>query len=209
MKDPGLLLSFEGTDGCGKSTQIRLLQQWLERRGHPVAVFREPGGSVISEAIRTILLDRAHTAMAPETELLLYTASRLQLLREQVLPALAAGRVVILDRFADSTTAYQGHGRGLPLDWVERLNGLVRSLAWPVRTWWLDLDPAAGLARTAGRGAPDRLEAERIDFFQAVRAGYARVQAAEPERVIRLDATLEVGELARLIQLDLARLLEH
>jgi dTMP kinase len=201
MSARGLLLSFEGTDGCGKSTQIRLLARWLEGRGHSVAVFREPGGAVIPEAIRAILLDPAHTGMAPETELLLYTASRIQLLRERVLPALEEGRVVILDRFADSTTAYQGHGRGLPLFLVERMNELVRSLAWPRRTWWLDLDPAAGLARTTGRGAPDRMEAERIEFFQAVRAGYASVQQAEPERVIKLDAEAAVTELARLIQL--------
>jgi dTMP kinase len=135
----GLLLSFEGLDGCGKSTQLRLAADWLRARGEDPAVYREPGGSTVSEAIRAILLDTAHTAMAGETELLLYTAARVQLLRERVLPDLAAGRIVLLDRFADSTTAYQGHGRGLPLDLVEDLNAQVRRLAWPRRTWWLDL----------------------------------------------------------------------
>ncbi len=210
MSTRGLLLSFEGTDGTGKTTQIALLEEWLRAQGHATSVFREPGGSVISEAIRAILLDPAHTAMAPETELLLYTASRLQLLRERVLPARAEGRVVILDRFADSTTAYQGHGRGLSLEWVERLNSLVRSLAWPRRTWWLDLDPAAALARTATRGGrPDRLEGERLEFFQAVREGYRQIAASEPERVIKLDAGLAVNEISRRIRDDVAGLLQE
>ncbi|MCA9784105.1 MAG: dTMP kinase [Calditrichaeota bacterium] len=206
--NPGLLISFEGSDGSGKSTQIALLETWLKEQNRPVAVFREPGGSTISEAIRAILLDPGHTAMAADTELLLYTASRMQLLHEKVCPALAEGRVVILDRFADSTTAYQGWGRGLPLERVRQLNELVRSIAWPRRTYWLDLDPATGLARAGSRGAEaDRLERERLEFFLAVREGYRRIHAEDPQRVIKLDAGAAVNQIAMRIREDLSLLL--
>jgi dTMP kinase len=199
----GLLLSFEGLDGTGKSTQLRLTADWLRSRGHQVAIYREPGGSGISEAIRALLLDPAHTAMAGETELLLYTAARVQLLRERVLPDLEAGRTVLLDRFADSTTAYQGHGRGLPLELVAELNALVRRLAWPRRTFWLDLPVAEALARCGGH---DRLEQAGADFFARVAEGYGLIHAAEPGRVARIDAAGAPAEVFARIEAELARL---
>jgi len=185
----GRLLSFEGLDGCGKGTQLDRVEAWLRERGHLVERFREPGGSAVSEAIRAILLDPAHEALAGETELLLFTAARVQLLKERVLPALAQGRVVLLDRFADSTTAYQGHGRRLPLGMVEALNQLVRSLAWPERTFWLDLDPAVAL-----------------DFFRRVREGYAELAAAEPLRIVRVDAAGTPEVVFARLEPELARL---
>lgn len=199
----GMLLSFEGLDGCGKTTQLRRVESWLREQGRPVLSFREPGGSIISEAVRQLLLDPTHTAMAGETELLLYTAARVQLLKEKVLPALAAGTTVLLDRFADSTTAYQGHGRELPLGIVRTLNELVRSLAWPDRTWWLDLDPALSLARTGGE---DRMERAGLAFFQRVAAGYRAIHEEEPSRVLRVDASGTPDDIFHHIELDLLRL---
>lgn len=199
----GRLFSFEGLDGCGKSTQLKRVESRLREQGLRVRSFREPGGSRISEAVRGLLLDPSHTAMAGETELLLYTAARVQLLKESVLPALEAGEVVLLDRFADSTTAYQGHGRRLPLETVRTLNGLVRALAWPERTWWLDLDPATALARTGGQ---DRMERAGLEFFQRVAAGYGALQLEEPERVLRVDATGSPDDVFQRIESDLIRL---
>jgi len=199
----GRLLSFEGLDGCGKGTQLDRVEAWLRERGHLVERYREPGGGAVSEAIRAILLDPAHEALAGETELLLFTAARVQLLKERVLPALARGRVVLLDRFADSTTAYQGHGRRLPLGMVEALNQLVRTLAWPERTFWLDLDPALALARA---GATDRMERAGLDFFRRVRDGYAELAAAEPFRIVRVDAAGAPDEVFARLEPELTRL---
>ncbi len=202
------LFSFEGIDGCGKSTQIALLKHWLEEQGRSVAIFREPGGSQVSEAIRRILLDPEHPELQADTELLLYTASRLQLLGEKVLPALQEGQIVVLDRFADSTTAYQGHGRGLPLEQVRQLNEIVRSRAWPIRTWWLDLSPEEAEERSRKRGLkPDRMEDQHRDFFRRVRQGYQEIAAADPTRILRLDADLPIGELAGIIREDIRTLL--
>jgi len=200
----GLLLTFEGVDGCGKSTQLGLTRGWLAARGVAASAYREPGGSRLSEAIRDLLLDPAHTAMAGETELLLYTAARVQLLRERILPDLEAGRVVLLDRFADSTTAYQGHGRRLSPDLVEALTAQVRALAWPDRTWWLDLPVDAALSRCGGE---DRLERAGADFFARVAEGYRRIAAAEPGRVRRVDASGAPAEVFARIEPELARLL--
>jgi dTMP kinase len=199
----GRLLSFEGLDGCGKGTQLDGVECWLRERGHVVERFREPGGSAVSEAIRSILLDPAHEALAGETELLLFTAARVQLLKERVLPALARGRVVLLDRFADSTTAYQGYGRRLPLGMVESLNQLVRALAWPERTFWLDLDPALALARA---GATDRMERAGLDFFRRVREGYLALAEAEPARVQRVDASGTPEDVFARMEPELTRL---
>jgi dTMP kinase len=201
----GLLLSFEGLDGCGKSTQLERAKSWLEARGMAVSTYREPGGSAIGEAIRALLLNPAHTAMAGETELLLYTAARVQLLKERVLPDLESGRVVLLDRFADSTTAYQGYGRRLNLDLVESLNAQVRALAWPLVTLWLDLPMETALSRCAGE---DRLEQSGQDFFQRVAAGYATLAAREPDRVRRVDATGGADDVFLRIEVELNRLVE-
>ncbi len=200
------LFSFEGIDGCGKSTQIRLLAESLQEQGHVVQVYREPGGSRVSEAIRATLLDPELSELCPHTELLLYTASRMQLLHEKVLPDLRAGHVVLLDRFADSTTAYQGHGRRLPLESVRQLNALVREVAWPRRTWWLDLSPEESLRRARGRNdAPDRMEAQQKDFFERVGEGYAQLADEEPGRILRLDASGSVGQIAGKILEDALR----
>jgi dTMP kinase len=202
----GLFISFEGTDGCGKSTQIKAMQAYLEEENLEFSVYREPGGVALSEQIREILLDPKNTALCDESELMLYTASRLQLLEEKVLPDLKKGFVVILDRFADSTTAYQGYGRELDLEQVDSINQIVRQKAWPQRTYWLDVDVALGLGRTTGGG--DRMEQAGLAFFNRVREGYGFLYADDPERILRLDATLPLSVVKKTIRKDLERLIE-
>ncbi len=202
----GRLISVEGSDGAGKSTQLERMRRWLGEQGLEVRGYREPGGTAVSEEVRRLLLDPAHKALRGETELLLYTASRMQLLLEQVLPDLGRGCWVLLDRFADSTTAYQGYGRGLPMELVEALNSVIRRVAWPERTYWLDLDPETGLKRVGQRAdasGADRLEREDLDFFRRVRAGYEAIHLAESERVLRIDACASEEAVFEALRRDL------
>lgn len=196
----GLFVSFEGGEGSGKSTLLTRLAEFLEGEGHAVLVTREPGGPPIAEAIRGILLDPSHGAMDPLTELFLYLASRRQNLTESIRPHLDAGGVVLCDRFADASVAYQGGGRELGLDRVERLNTEAIGDARPDLTFLLDLAPEAGLARKLGEGAAaapgDRLEREALDFHRRVRDAYRAWAARHPERFRVLDAALPPAELA-------------
>lgn len=196
MSGRGVLITFEGGEGCGKSTQIALLARRLEAADLVVRVLREPGATAVGEAVRSILLAPEHDEMDPHAELLLYEAARAQLVAEVIEPALEAGEIVLLDRFYDSTTAYQGYGRGLPLDEVARLNAFATAGLVPDRTVVLDVDVATGLARAATTGAPDRLEREAVAFHERVRAGFLAIAAAERERVVVVDATAPVGEVA-------------
>jgi dTMP kinase len=187
--------SFEGVEGSGKSTQLRLLAGHLERQGLETVALREPGGVTISEAIRAILLDPAHKAMCTETELLLYAASRAQLIEERISPALAQGQVVLCDRYADSTTAYQGAGRGVDMAMIEQLHELATGGLWPVRTFLLDLSVEEGLERARARGRADRIEQESIDFHRRVRDAYLALAHLHPERFVVLDAAQQVEAL--------------
>ncbi len=186
----GLLITFEGGEGTGKSTQIALLAERLRDAGLVVRIVREPGGTLLGESVRDILLDPTHDGMAPVTELLLYEASRSQLVKEVLVPALDSGEVVLLDRFYDSTIAYQCFARGLPRADVDAANHLATSGLTPDRTIVLDLDPTEGLRRATHSGA-DRLEAEDLAFHQAVREGFLAIAAEEPTRVMVVDATGE------------------
>ena len=185
----GLFVTFEGVDGCGKSTQVARLAQSLEAQGYPVLCLREPGGTPLSEKIRSLLLDPANGDMVPEAELLLYEASRAPLVRQVIRPALAAGQVVLCDRFYDSTTAYQRAGRGLDARMVGEANRLGSCGLVPDVTLWLKLDPAQGLARAVGAHSPDRLEQEGVAFQEAVAAGFEAIAAKEPRRVVAIDAS--------------------
>lgn len=191
----GTFVSLEGIDGCGKSTQAALLADRLEAAGHEVVRLREPGGTAISEKIRKILLDPANGAMADECELLLYEASRAQLVREVIAPALARGAVVVCDRYLDSTYAYQAGGRGLDAALVTRCNELGSCGVMPDRTLVLDLCCEDALARATAGGA-DRLEQEGMRFQERVRAAYLRLAKAEPERVRVVDAAGTVEDVA-------------
>lgn len=186
----GVFITLEGADGCGKSTQAGLLADALAARGREVVRLREPGGTPISEKIRALLLDPANAEMCPECELMLYEASRAQLVREVVEPALSRGAVVLCDRFYDSTYAYQAGGRSLPEDLVRRANALGSCGLDPDRTLVFDLDPELAYARATAGGA-DRMEAEGLAFQRRVRDAYLRLAQAEPARVRVVDASGE------------------
>jgi len=200
---PGVLVTFEGGEGSGKSTQLSVLAARLERVGVAFRVLREPGGTRAGEAVREILLDPGHSGLDAVAELLLYEASRAQLVAEVIEPALAAGEVVLLDRFYDSTTAYQGYARGLDLDHVRELNMVATAGRTPDLTLLFDIDPAEGLRRATATGA-DRLEAEDLAFHERVRAGFLAIAASEPERVRVVDATGEVETVAARVRAELA-----
>ncbi len=183
----GLFLTLEGIDGCGKTTQAARLADALESAGCDVVRLREPGGTGISEKIRAMLLDPSNAEMCPECELLLYEASRAQLVRQVILPALERGAIVVCDRFLDSTLAYQEAARGLSPRVVRAANRLGSCGVTPDRTVVLDLDPALALSR-ATAGGVDRLEAEGLSFESRVRDGYLRLVGEEPGRVRLVDA---------------------
>jgi dTMP kinase len=183
----GIFITFEGIEGCGKSTQVEILRRFLIDRGHKVLVTREPGGCSIGEKIRDILLDPGNTGMTPMAELMLYEASRAQHAAELIKPALEAGVVVISDRFYDASTAYQGHARGLGADKVEELNLIATGGLKPDLTIVLDLPASEGLKRL-GRDL-DRIESEAVDFHENVRNGYIEVARKDPKRVKVVDSS--------------------
>lgn len=191
----GTFLTFEGGEGTGKSTQVRLLSRHLESLGHTVRSLREPGGTAVGEAIRGILLDPSYAGMDAHTELMLYEAARAQLVAEVIEPALQAGEVVICDRFFDSTTAYQGYGRGLSPADIVSLNRLATRGLLPDRTVLLDVGVDVGIER-ATRETTDRLEGEGAAFHDRVRNGFLAIAASEPDRVRLVDASGTVEEVA-------------
>lgn len=205
---PGLLITFEGVEGSGKSTQAKFLCEWLRGQGLDVVLSREPGGTAIGEAVRSILLDPANTAMHGLTELFLYLASRNQHVRERVLPELEAGRVVVLDRYADSSVAYQGGGRELGARLVARLNKLATAARRPDLTVLVDLPVSVGQDRK-GTMALDRLERERVEFHQRVRDAYLQLGHRAPGRVKVVDGTKTADELASEIQGLVSELLKR
>lgn len=184
----GRFISLEGGEGAGKSTLLAGLRDWIEQQGIALVQTREPGGTELGEAVRAIVLDPRHHGLAAETELLLMFASRAQLVRERITPALAAGQWVLCDRFADASYAYQGGGRGQPEQRIAALEQWTCAGVKPDLTLLLDLSVATGRARAAGRGAADRIEAEADAFFERVRATYRERAAAEPERFRLIDA---------------------
>jgi dTMP kinase len=208
LKTKGLFITFEGIEGSGKSTQAKLLAAWLKARGHRVALTREPGGPYISEKIRKILLDARHHEMQPMTELLLLEASRAQHMAEVIAPALKRGQVVICDRFADSSTAYQGYGRKMDHDLVDRLNRIATGGLWPGLTLVIDLPVDVGFSRAAKRKRSfDRMESQERQFHQRVRNGFRALARSEPSRVKLLDGRFPPDVIqAAVRQLVLARL---
>lgn len=194
----GKFISFEGSEGCGKSTQIRRFVEWLRSLGYEVLVTREPGGTPAGEKIRHLLQhDPDGERLTPESELLLFAASRAQLVREVILPALDRGAWVVADRFLDSTTIYQGVGRGLDREAVACINAFAVGSALPDLTFLLDLDAATGHARAVAASGTlhDRMESQPLSFFEAVRRGYLALASAEPSRIAVIDASRSIDEV--------------
>jgi dTMP kinase len=196
----GLFITFEGGEACGKSTQVARLKKRLTQADRPVITVHEPGYTEIGVAVRHILLHARESAqMLPETELLLFGASRSQLVGEVIRPALVSGKIVVCDRFSDSTIVYQGMARGLSAEFIDRLNSFATGGLKPVLTILLDLDPATARLRRLRRvrpvGSPDRMEAQTEEFFEKVRAGYLELARREPVRIKVIDAARTEGEV--------------
>lgn len=207
-------ITFEGIEGCGKTTQIRLAEAWLKERGIPVLATAEPGGTPLGWKIREMLLNRGPCAVGPEAELLLFAAARAQHVRELILPALAAGQWVLCDRFSDATLAYQGFGRGLDQGFIGALNAFSAGTAIPEMTILFDLPVEAGLARAKKRTegirteeAEDRFEQEERSFHTRVRDGYLALASREPERFRIVDGAADVGAVRSAVRRRLEALL--
>jgi dTMP kinase len=188
----GRFVTFEGIDGAGKSSHIPALADWLRQRGHEVLLTREPGGTPLAEALRELFL---HRPMDGLTEALLVFAARRDHLQQVIEPALARGVVVLCDRFTDASFAYQGAGRGFDLGQLLQLEEWVQQGRQPDLTLWFDLDPALAAERRAAARDADRLESETLAFFERVREGYARRQAAHAGRFVRIDASRPMAEV--------------
>jgi len=201
-----MFITFEGPDGSGKSTQIKLLAEHLTKLGQHVLLTREPGGTEISEQIRNLLHDTHYKAMLPRTELLLFSAARAQLIGEKVRPHLTSGGMVLCDRYADSTLAYQGYGHGLDVETLRLITAFATDHLTPDLTLLFDLEPAAGLQRRQTSGGEwTRMDDYALAFHRRVRAGYLELAKAEPERWVILDATWRVEEL----QAEVRRVVEN
>lgn len=202
LDGPGVLLSFEGIDGSGKSTQARLLADRLEAAGYETLLVREPGGTALSEHVRALLLDTADSSLQidPVAEVLLFSAARAQLVAERIRPALAEGQVVIADRFFDSTTVYQAAGRELSIAWVRALNVQATRGLVPARTYFIDVPLEEAQARRAAEAA-DRMETSGVAFFERVRAAYLDLTRAE-ERMCQIDGSQPVEAIHESIWAD-------
>lgn len=204
--DRGYFITFEGGDGSGKSTQIQILKDFLENKGFDVIVTREPGGTAISEKIRDIILDKDNDDMDDMTEALLYAAARAQLVSQVIRPALAAGKIVICDRFVDSSIAYQAFGRGLG-DAVGIINSFAIAECMPDMTILLKVNPEVGTGRISGRQR-DRIELASDDFHRRVYEGYLKLEEMYPERIVGVDAADTIQSIAGTISEKIIELLE-
>ena len=200
----GRFVSFEGIEGCGKTTQIALLSEVLTQRNIPHSVTREPGGTAVGEGIRKILLNSETIHLTAAAELLLFYASRSQNILEKIEPSLAQGEVVICDRFYHASMAYQGYGRGIPIDFIEKLTDLVCGQRRPEITILLDIDPEIGLTRARSRNSKrvedeGRFEMEDVRFYTRIREGYLNLAAREPERIRVINADSSIDNVHRSI----------
>ena len=197
----GVFITFEGCEGCGKSTQSRLLTEYLERTGQPYIKAREPGGTEISEKIRSVILDKENVAMTGECEALLYAAARCQIISEVILPALKDGKIVVVDRYVDSSFAYQAYARGLGFDFVAKANAFALEKCMPDVTVFMDVPPEKAFSRKGGVDTNDRMELEGLKFHEKVYSGYKALIEKFPDRFAifkaqgtKFDTNLEIVE---------------
>jgi dTMP kinase len=196
--DSGKLITFEGLDGCGKSTQLEKVTDWLNAQGYSVLKTRQPGGTIIGQQIRSILLNPEHEELQPESELLLYLADRIQHLQELILPAKTAGKIVLCDRFHDSTVAYQGYGRGLNLNSIESIVAHCIKPYAPDLTILLNISPEtvdSRLERRQEHVEKDRLDLESLSFFKRVAQGFQELAATEPDRFICINGEQDIDDI--------------
>ncbi|OCT13223.1 dTMP kinase [Paenibacillus pectinilyticus] len=212
----GIFITFEGPDGAGKTTQLKKVAQELQKLGHDVLVTREPGGTGISDKIRSIILDPANEEMVDQAEVLLYAASRAQHVHELILPALQAGRIVLCDRFIDASVAYQSYGLGVDIEMVKSISKFASSGLQATRTYIMDVPVEVSLERLnqrAGTGDStqqlDRIEQKNVAYHSRVRAGFHQIAADHPERVLVIDANRSVDQIAEDIWQDCQQLLEE
>jgi dTMP kinase len=203
----GLFITFEGGEGCGKSTQARILWKKLYQRNIPAILTHEPGGTILGAEIRKALKRKRESSISPEAELLLFAASRAQLITEVIRPALEEGKAVVCDRFGYSTLAYQGYGRRLSLSTIEMVNSLATQDFKPDIVVLLDLLPEEGLARK--QDLRDPFELEELSFHRRVREGYLKAAAAEPERWLVIDASLPKNKIAEIVWGKVSQLLPN
>ena len=195
----GIFITMEGPDGSGKTTQIDLLKKYLEKKGYDIVIAREPGGTVIGEAIRKIILNPEYEEMGHMTELLLYASARAQLVNQVIKPALTEGKAVICDRFVESSAVYQGIGRGLGVDTVYEVNNYALGDVQPKLTIFMDLDAEEGIKRKKEQAELDRMEKENLSFHKRVVDGYRQLAKLYPERIVPVDATLPIDTIHSMI----------
>lgn len=207
----GYFITFEGIEGCGKTTQMRLLGEYLESLGYSVVMTREPGGCPIADKIRSILLDASNSGISPMTELLLYAAARAQHVSDVIMPALKQGKIVLCDRFTDATLAYQGSGRGIGQETVKTLNLIACRELNPDLTVLIDCEPAIGLERARHRiettrgPREERFELESMAFHQGVRNAYLALAQSEPDRFITVDGSGSIEDITETIAAQVLR----
>ncbi|OAS19457.1 dTMP kinase [Paenibacillus oryzisoli] len=212
----GIFITFEGPDGSGKTTQLKKIAQELQKLGHDVLVTREPGGTAISDKIRSIILDPVNEEMVDQAEVLLYAASRAQHVHELILPALKAGRIVLCDRFIDASVAYQSYGLGEDIEMVKHISKYASSGLQATRTYMMDVPVEVSLERLNQRAGAteftqqlDRIEQKNVDYHSRVRAGFHQIAVDHPERVMMIDANRDVESIAADIWQDCKQLLEE
>lgn len=204
----GIFITVEGTDGSGKTTQIKLMEEYLKNKGFEVILKREPGGTKISELIRGLILDINNTEMGKTTEMLLYAASRAQLVHEVIRPSLMEGKMVICDRFVDSSYVYQGFGRGIDSKTIEEVNQAALDGIEPDITFFFDIDPEEALSRRIASTGADRIENEKIEFHKKVYSGYKKLAEKYPRRIKTIDSNRGIEEIFEEVQNWLDRLIK-
>ena len=203
----GMFITVEGTDGSGKTTQINLMKSYLEGKGYDVIVTREPGGTSIGEKIRSIILDPENKEMNEVTEVLLCASARAQIITELIKPAIDDRKIIICDRFIDSSYAYQGYGRGIELDLITKINNVAICGMMPDITFLFDISPDTALKRRLFSSLPDRIEREKLEFHKKVYSGYKALASLYPERIKTINAEKSIEEVFETVKICLEQIL--